>query len=119
MNKSLKYISILGNKLLNLFVKEKVHYKKVRIIDSFQLLGNLSPAEIVLIGTKDHPKWAVLMCPCGCENVIKVNLMKSYSPHWTVKFEKNKLLSFNPSLWMTGDTCRSHFFIESGKVIWV
>jgi hypothetical protein len=119
MNTLFNYISTLWNELLNIFVKEKAHYKRVRIIDSFQLLGDLSPTEIVLVGTKAHPKWAVLMCPCGCENVIKVNLMKSYTPHWTVKFEKNNKLSFSPSLWMTDNTCQSHFFIESGKIIWV
>jgi hypothetical protein len=28
----------------------------------------------------EHPKWVILKCPCGCGEVIDVNLMKSRHP---------------------------------------
>jgi hypothetical protein len=66
----------------------------------------------------DHPKWAVLKCPCGCGEVIDVNLMKSRSPFWTLSLKDGKA-TLKPSLWVPAERCGSHFFINDNRIDWV
>lgn len=66
----------------------------------------------------DPAKWAVLKCPCGCGDTIDVNLMMSRKPVWRLTFTDGKP-SFHPSLWVPKAKCGAHFWIKSGKIIWV
>lgn len=99
-----------------LFVRK--HYRRVRHVNSGEDTGQLQDDEIVLVGPTNHPKWAILRCPCGCGEVIHVNLMKSHYPHWTMTFEREGSLSFSPSLWVDSGRCGSHFLLMCGRVIW-
>lgn len=64
------------------------------------------------------PWLASLLCPCGCGEVLHMNLISTRRPVWSIQFLPNELISFQPSLWKkTG--CKSHFFLKRGKVYWV
>lgn len=60
--------------------------------------------------------YAYLRCPCGCKDVLTLNLMDDVSPVWTI-IEKNPDFSIKPSIWRKG-SCKSHFWIKSNKIIW-
>ncbi len=66
----------------------------------------------------NYKYWLVsLKCPCGCNEEIHLNLIKSSYPYWDVVIESNSL-TIKPSVWRTKG-CKSHFFIEKGVIKWI
>lgn len=66
-------------------------------------------------GGKD--RWLHMRCPCGCREVISVNLMVSHRPCWSVTWHSDGTLSVFPSL-DKAVGCKSHFFIQRSRVVW-
>lgn len=77
----------------------------------------LEPLVVYLIGENEHLWHAALLCPCGCGEVIRLNLLTDDEPCWRVQLSR-KGVSFKPSIWRTTG-CRSHFFLRSGRILWV
>lgn len=73
---------------------------------------------IFIVGSKTHPKWVVLSCPCQNRERIEVNLMRSRSPFWLLR-ETGDSISLTPSLWMPKDKCGSHFWVTDNRIAWV
>lgn len=73
--------------------------------------------KLVLVGPAEKPKWLRSACPCGCGEVLSLNLMGSYYPQWTVKADANGTLSVSPSVNAT--SCDSHFWIRGNRIDWV
>lgn len=96
----------------------RVHYRRKRWIGSLEGVVDPKPDEILLIGDDGKPKWAILKCPCGCSEMLHVNLMKSHYPHWELTEELDGNISLSPSLWIDQSRCGSHFFIWHGRIIW-
>jgi hypothetical protein len=63
------------------------------------------------------PVWLVVVCPCRCGAVLRLNLMHSHSPSRRTSVDGSKRLSVSPSLDVPA--CRSHFWIRHGRVHWV
>lgn len=61
--------------------------------------------------------YALMKCPCGCNEKIMLNLMDDASPYWKVEIVGSKASIF-PSIWRKVD-CESHFWFKNNKVIWV
>ena len=62
--------------------------------------------------------WAVLMmCPCGCQEVIELSLSRASKASWSLTTQCGRP-TLHPSVWRnTG--CRSHFWLRNGRVDWV
>ena len=60
--------------------------------------------------------YALLKCPCGCEENIMLNLMDDAKPCWKVSID-NSDFSISPSIWRIKN-CKSHFWLRNGKIIW-
>ena len=74
--------------------------------------------EIVYIIQNDGYPWQIIMlCPCGCNKNLQMNLMKDYKPWWSFEVDKKNRITLYPSIHRIVG-CRSHFFIKKGKVIW-
>ncbi|WP_420813195.1 DUF6527 family protein [Pararobbsia silviterrae] len=71
---------------------------------------------IALIGSADNLKWARFKCPCGCGEVLALNLMPSHSPRWTVSSAPDGAISIFPSVDATA--CGAHFWIRNGRLRW-
>lgn len=78
---------------------------------------HLKAGKLVLVGPKEKPKWLRFQCPCGCGDVIALNLMASHYPRWTVEIHEDGTLSAMPSIDAT--TCGSHFWIRRNQIRWV
>jgi hypothetical protein len=63
------------------------------------------------------PWRAALLCPCGCESVIHLSLLRNDSPRWRLAISENGLPTLHPSVRRISG-CRSHFFLVKGEVIW-
>ncbi|WP_445731075.1 DUF6527 family protein [Mariniflexile sp.] len=56
-------------------------------------------------------------CPCGCQSIINLNLLKETFPCWDFHIRNNSLITLSPSIRrLIG--CQSHFFLKNGNVIW-
>jgi hypothetical protein len=70
----------------------------------------------IIVGTRERPKWAKFMCPCGCGDVLSLNLMKSHHPNWQVTLETDGSVTVFPSVDAT--SCNSHFWIRASQIVW-
>lgn len=69
-----------------------------------------------ILAPDGHYKWAFFTCPCGCGELIALNLMKSAYPSWKVELSQKGLYTVSPSV--DSQTCGAHFWIKNGQVIW-
>ena len=73
---------------------------------------------IYIIGNPNQPWLLAFNCPCGCHNIIQLNLLKDADPCWKYKVTKKNKINISPSVWRTTG-CKSHFFIYKSKIDWV
>ncbi len=72
------------------------------------------PGDTILIW-RHHPRWLLLKCPCGCNDVIPINLDRRAGKSWRLYGGKDKRISLFPSVWRdTG--CLSHFIVRNGQI---
>lgn len=83
-----------------------------------ELPPKLRPLSVYLIG-EENDLWAVaFLCPCGCNDVIQLNLLKHGGrPCWTVNRGMDDRANLSPSVWRKVG-CKSHFFLKEGIVKW-
>ena len=91
----------------------RVRYKR---IEEFPV--NLKPYILYVIGEEQHLWAATMLCPCGCGDVIELNLLKETSPCWSVQLHSDSSVSLMPSVWRSKG-CQSHFFLQNGRVDWL
>lgn len=106
-------IKRLRNWILNLFVKERLY--KARIVTDIP--DNLDNKRIYIIENEGCNWQAVMICPCGCNKILHMNLMEEYYPSWKFTLLKKDIVSLRPSINRTIG-CKSHFFVTNGKIIW-
>ena len=99
---------------------------KERILPARQLVvaeGNALPRKLpwrsLVVLREGSDDWCVGMrCPCGCGQRVELPLILEASPKWRLQTDWRKRPTLHPSVWMR-EGCRSHFFVRSGKVVWV
>lgn len=72
---------------------------------------------IYLIGEKSYLWSAALLCPCGCESFIRLNLLPDAEPCWRVNEHADGTVSLAPSIWSRRG-CGSHYFLRRGIIRW-
>jgi hypothetical protein len=93
-------------------------WRIVQIVEAADELPKRLPRNAaVLVGSYDKPKWLAFDCPCRIGHRVMLNLDPGRRPHW--KIADKKKLTVSPSVdWNnSGRVC--HYFIRSGRVIWV
>ena len=87
------------------------------VVASEELPDNLKENTLYLIGEQNEYWMAALMCPCKCNEIIKLNLLPDADPSWKVVVNSDNSPTINPSIWRIKG-CRSHFILKRGKIIW-
>lgn len=77
----------------------------------------LKPSTVYVAGEGVHIWAAAMLCPCGCGDVIELNLLRKVRPCWSVREHADGTVSLTPSVWRRKG-CRSHFFILHGRIDW-
>lgn len=72
---------------------------------------------IYIVGEMNFPWLLAFKCPCGCQNLIQLNLLKDAEPCWRFKIDKKNKINIYPSVWRING-CKSHFFIRKSKIQW-
>lgn len=75
------------------------------------------PATVYLVGEGGHLWFVVFVCPCGCGELVQLNLLPDSRPRWSAERHPDGTVSVSPSVWRTAG-CRSHFFLRRGLVEW-
>jgi hypothetical protein len=76
----------------------------------------IAAKKIYVVQEGTEPETLVFKCPCGCCATIQLNLLKDSSPRWRCTIVKKKI-NIAPSI-VRRKGCKSHFWIQKGKVIW-
>jgi hypothetical protein len=71
---------------------------------------------VVLVGSRQYPKWLAFNCPCRTGHRIMVTLDANHSPHWNIVSEQK--LSVWPSFDYRTPNLRCHYIIRSGRILW-
>jgi len=77
---------------------------------------HLEDNRIYIIGEKKYYWSIIFYCPCGCGEIISLNLLKEARPRWRFSIRWGKI-SLTPSIWRTVG-CKSHFNVKWSKVKW-
>lgn len=71
-------------------------------------------AERIVVVERGLLRWVVFQCPCGCGELVTINLDKRVGPSWRLTRKKDSV-SLNPSVWRESG-CRSHFILWNNRV---
>jgi hypothetical protein len=71
----------------------------------------------VLVGSLRIPKWLVFDCPCRSGHRVMLNLDPGRYPRWRLR--NGKKLTIAPSVDWHGGGRSCHYYIRSGRVLWV
>lgn len=72
---------------------------------------------VYLVGENGHLWSAALLCPCGCQAIIQLNLLPDAKPCWRVEEHLDGAVSLTPSVWSRRG-CGSHYFVKHGLIKW-
>jgi hypothetical protein len=86
----------------------------VRAHDQAEAKQQLKAGVLVLVVPNKKPKSLKFLCPCGCGEIVSVNLMPGNEKAWHLDYEPKLGLSLWPSVWLTSG-CRSHFILRHNK----
>jgi len=81
-----------------------------------ELPTHLEQQTVYIVGEGRYRWFAALLCPCGCNEIIYLNLRADSHPCWLIK-EHIGTISIEPSIQRLKG-CGSHFFIKKGRVQW-
>ena len=70
--------------------------------------GNILKKEFYYVG---------LLCPCGCNEKLILNLINDVRPLWRISYEDLNKISIYPSI-NRQVNCKSHFWIKRGRLKW-
>ncbi len=62
-------------------------------------------------------RWLHIDCPCGCGDLVSLNLLEGQRPRWWLAWGRDGTLSVTPAVWK-GWGCGTCFSIETGEVSW-
>ena len=77
---------------------------------------NIDRHTLVVVGSHEFQKWAMLECPCGRGHRLAVSLQRSHRPSWRLTVG-----AAGPSLFPSIDSRRKrrcHFWLRDGRVRW-
>lgn len=101
---------------LEKFINSLSHYYfRIRSVED--LPENLEDRIIYIIGIKEY-KWLLgFKCPCGCKEIIYLNILKNVKPSWSFKIKGQKITIYPSIKREVG--CHCHFHVVKSKVYWV
>lgn len=72
---------------------------------------------LYIINEDGFDEHAVMLCPCGCQKKLYMNLLPDERPCWSLLKHLDGTASLHPSVWRKKD-CGSHFWFRKSRVQW-
>ena len=102
----------LWTRVRNCFVRP---YQTVVVEDV--LPEQLQHRTLYIVREDGFDEQAAMLCPCGCENILHLNLLADERPCWRVLENADGKPTLYPSVWRRKD-CGSHFWLRNGRILW-
>lgn len=112
----MKKISRLWTQIGTWLHKWFVRPYHTRIIKG-ELPDQLKRKTIYIVQDDGFLEHVSMLCPCGCSNVLHMNLIPDERPCWNVTEHSDGTVSLHPSIWRKKG-CESHFWFRSGRIYW-
>lgn len=90
---------------------------KYRAVFVEDLPLELGKRKLYIVGEGEYRWFAAMKCPCGCGDIIKLNIRNDAHPYWRI-IEYKGTVSLEPSIRRLSG-CRSHFYLRRGIIRWV
>jgi hypothetical protein len=108
-------VSYIPRRLVALWLWRKPRLFHSIRVDEFP--DKLKRAKVYLAGEGKNLWAAAMICPCGCGEVIELNLLKQARPCWSAQEHSDGTITLAPSVWRQKG-CRSHFLLRQGRIDW-
>ncbi len=82
-----------------------------------ELPEQLQAKVVYVTGEDDYTFYVVMICPCGCGEILFMNTVVGADPCWRLTQHSDGTVSLDPSV-MRWIGCKSHFFLRAGRIIW-
>jgi len=89
----------------------------LRTIHVEELPESLKRTCVYVVGENDFYWFVAMICPCGCGDVLYMNLLEEKRPRWSFNTNPDGTISLKPSVFRQKG-CRSHFYFRRGVVEW-
>jgi hypothetical protein len=86
----------------------------VTVADQSAARAEAAAGPRIAIVERGVARWAVFQCPCGCRELVTINLDKRTDPHWRLT-RKRDWVTLIPSVWRESG-CLSHFIVWKNRV---
>ncbi|XXF91136.1 DUF6527 family protein (plasmid) [Tabrizicola sp. M-4] len=91
-------------------------YRTIEVDGS--LPSQLKKNTLYIVAEDGFQEQAAMLCPCGCAQILHLNLLPDERPVWRVLRNRDGTTSLRPSVWRKRG-CHSHFWFRDSRVIWV
>lgn len=74
------------------------------------------PPDTIFVQGEHGQEWsAAFVCPCGCGDIVYLNLLPHFRPRWRLRRGAHGRPTLSPSVWRQVK-CQSHFILRDGRV---
>jgi hypothetical protein len=91
------------------------HFRRVTYVaEMADVPDQLARHVMMVVGSRERPKWAVFECPCRRRHRVLLNLQPRQYPSWKLSVDHGR-----PTIWPSVDVrglTRCHYFVAGGKV---
>lgn len=91
--------------------------RRVQYVQGVTLPAAMPRRALVVVEDDGEQLTAGMRCPCGCNSIIELLLIREIRPSWELSIDLRGRPSLSPSIWRQVG-CRAHFWLRDGKVIW-
>jgi hypothetical protein len=90
--------------------RRKERYKAVLFVENLsQASEALQAKDALVVVQRGRPRWLKMRCPCGCGEIISLNLDRAAGESWHLVIQDGRVGLF-PSVWRDSG-CQSHFIL--------
>jgi hypothetical protein len=112
MSRILQFIQNLGRTVRGWFDPPY----RTRVVNE-HLPGKLDRRTLYIVEEDGFQEQAAMTCPCGCEQILHMNLLTDERPCWQVTRHDDGTATLHPSVWRQKG-CNSHFWLRRGRIHW-
>ena len=73
--------------------------------------------KVYVIADVGAPWHVAMLCPCGCGQLLYMNLLSDERPVWRLTVHDDGYCTLSPSI-LRKRQCRSHFHFRGGRIYW-
>jgi len=114
--KVINFVIKIFLKVINFFERATRQYKTEWVED---LPEDTSNNTVYIIGGRENPFYAALTCPHKrCKKIIHLQISPQFQRRWQIREHEDGALTLNPSIDIIDSSCRCHYWIKKGHVVW-